>query len=108
MAADRWHHLEVTHPRPDTVRVYCYDNFTKPIPSTGVTGRVVTKEVSTPGTAARELAAAPLRSPNGETLEAHLSPGKLPLIVAVKLKFGPASPEERFDVRFEAYSQGRP
>ena len=31
MAADKWHHLEGTYPSPGLVRLYFFDNFTKPI-----------------------------------------------------------------------------
>ena len=37
MAADKWHHLEGTYPQPGLVRLYLFDNFTKPIEVAGIT-----------------------------------------------------------------------
>ncbi len=44
MAADKWHHVEATHPRAGTLRVFLYDNFSQPLAATGITGHAVTKE----------------------------------------------------------------
>src|ERR1700704_5957544 len=39
MAADKWHHLEGTYPSLGLVRLYFFDNFTKPLGAQGMTGR---------------------------------------------------------------------
>lgn len=107
MASDKWHHLEGAYPSDGLLRLYFYDNFTKPIAPTGFVGRAVTKEVwDAQAKETRELETVPLRpSPDGKTLETRLSGQALPVTVTVKMKFGPQLPEERFDFVFNSYSQ---
>ena len=105
MAADKWHHLEGTYPRPGLFRVHFYDNFTKVYPAKGFVGRLVTREDGR-----RELAAVPLRiGADGMTMEADLpgmaAPSKLtPLRVAAKVVFKRGEPEQRFDFTFTELS----
>lgn len=107
MAGDRWHHLEATYPGGGLVRVYLYDNFTKPIPVGVIVGRVVSGEVWDPvKQVARETGSVALRpAAGGQVLEARLPSAPLPARFTVKLKFAPTMDEERFDFVFEAYSK---
>jgi hypothetical protein len=99
MAADKWHHLEGTYPDPGTIRLYFFDNFTKPIAPKGMTGRVVVED------GGKEIASFPLTpSKNGQTLEAQVKGAKLPLAVAAKVQFDAKTTEQRFDFTFDKLS----
>ena len=57
MAADNWHHLEGSYPQAGVVRIYLYDDYTKPLPDDQVKlvrGRIVTKESLDPVTHTRK------------------------------------------------------
>ena len=100
MAADRWHHLEGTYPGENDFRMYFFDNFTQPIDSEGISGRVAVLS-----DANEEIASFPmLASSDGQTMAAQLENGSLPLRVAALVKFEPDKPEQRFDFRFGEYS----
>lgn len=106
MAADKWHHLEGTYPRPGFFRVHFYDNFTKVFPAKAFRGRLVTQEEGS-----RELDAVPLRvSRDGLTLEAEVqgvaAPTKeTPIRLTAKLVLRPGEPEQRFDFTFTDLSK---
>ncbi len=106
MAADKWHHVEATHPRAGTLRVFLYDNFSKPLPVKGITGRAVTKETFDSRTSiTKELEVTALRpSRDGRAFEARVHLKELPARVTLKMQFDPRLPEERFDFAFERYS----
>jgi len=107
MAADSWHHLEGTYPRPGLFRVFVYDNFTQPIDVKTFTGRGVTRELWDPlSKTSKELEAYPLKpSKDGRTLEASIKGDKLPQTVTLKLKFNKETAEQRFDFTFTEYSK---
>jgi hypothetical protein len=106
MAADKWHHLEGTHPRAGQVRLYFYDNYTKPISPKEFTGRLVLREDN-----GKELEAVPLRvSRDGMTLDAEIkdaAPASKdnPLKVTAKLVFKKGEPDQRFDFAFPELSK---
>jgi len=109
MAEDKWHHLEGTAPSAGLVRLFFYDNFTKPIPPKSFTGRIVIEENG------KETASFPLAAArNGQTLEAQIKGGpaqltkETPLKVAAKIKFDAKTPEQRFDFAFDAPSKEPP
>jgi hypothetical protein len=104
MAADNTHHLEGTYPRHGVFRVFLYDEFTRPLPVRGISGRAVTRESFDPAThSSRELEAFALQpSSDGKYLEARLGSATLPVEVAAKVKFDARGPEQRFDFSFRA------
>jgi hypothetical protein len=109
MAEDKWHHLEGTYPSAGLVRMFFYDNFTKPLPPKAFTGRVVLEENG------KETASFPLvASRNGQTLEAQIkgAPSQLsaqaPFRVAALIKFDQKTREQRFDFTFPEFSKEPP
>ena len=106
MAADKWHHVEATHPRAGTLRVFLYDNFSKPLAVKGITGRAVTRETFDSRTSVtKELEVIALKpSRDGQSFEAGVNLKTLPARVTLRMKFDPRLPEERFDFAFERYS----
>jgi hypothetical protein len=99
MAADKWHHLEGTYPSPGLVRLFFFDNFTKPIAPKGMTGRIVVED------SGKEIASFPLTpAKSGQTLEAQVKGAQLPLAVAAKIQFDAKTPEQRFDFTFDKLS----
>jgi Heavy metal binding domain len=109
MAEDKWHHLEGTAPSASLVRMFFYDNFTKPLSPKSFTGRVVFEENG------KEIASFPLAAArNGQTLEAQIKGGpaqltkETPLKLAAKIKFDVKTPEQRFDFTFDAPSKEPP
>ncbi|MEQ1898404.1 MAG: heavy metal-binding domain-containing protein [Vicinamibacterales bacterium] len=106
MAADKWHHVEATLPRAGTLRVFLYDNFSKPLAVKGIAGRAVTKEAFDSRTSiTKELEVTALKpSRDGQSFEARVNLKALPARVTLKMTFDPRLPEERFDFAFEGYS----
>jgi len=109
MAPDNWHHLEGTYPRAGLVRIYLYDDYTKPLPGDQiklVQGRIVTKEVLDPATQSRREVAFPLvLSKDRRYLEAKVDRRALPAPMAAKIKFKADGPEGRFDFTFTELSK---
>ena len=106
MAGDKWHHVEATYPRRGLLRVFLYDNFTKPLGLKEVAGRAVMREESGTSGTFREVEAAALKpSLDRKALEARIASPVLPLKVTVKLKFESNGPEERFDFTFAEYTK---
>ncbi len=104
MAGDLWHHLEGAYVG-DVLRVYLYDDYTKPLAPAlrdAVTGRIVTKETFDPKTrTTTELAAFPLTvSRDGDYLEAHVGRLRLPADMTAKIRFTKGGDEYRFDFTF--------
>lgn len=113
MAPDNWHHLEGTYPAAGRVRVYVYDDYSKPLgraQARKVRGRVVTKEVLDPKTGrTRELASTPLvLARNGAFFEARIEALTLPAKMTAKIAFTPDDKESRFDFAFAEYSRDIP
>ena len=89
MATDAWHHVEGTYPQDGLMRVFFYDNFTKPLPlkGLGMTGSMVIRD-----RADKEIATLPLAiGRNGSTMEARVpvANATLPLRATLKMKFSP-------------------
>jgi hypothetical protein len=109
MAEDKWHHLEGTYPSAGLVRMFFYDNFTKPLTPKAFTGSVIVEENG------KEAGSFPLTpSRDGQTLEAKVTGApatvspQAPLKIAAKVKFDAKTPEQRFDFAFPEYSKEPP
>jgi len=87
------------------MRVYLYDDYTKPLSPdlrSAVTGRIVTKETFDSATrTTKELSVFPLKlAADGEYLEAQVGRMKFPAELTAKLRFTKGSEEYRFDFTF--------
>jgi hypothetical protein len=108
MAPDLWHHLEGAYV-DDVMRVYLYDDYTKPLSPElrgAVSGRIVTKETFDPATrTTKEITVFPLRpSADGEYLEARVGRMKFPADMTAKIRFTRGGEEYRFDFTFAEFS----
>jgi hypothetical protein len=106
MAPDNWHHLEGTFPQARLVRIYLYDDYTKPLPRDRmkpVSGRIVTK--SSAGGASREVSFPLTQSRNGQYLEAKVDSRTLPASIVAKIKLKADAPEYHFDFTFTEFSK---
>jgi len=105
MATDAWHHVEGTYPENGLVRVFFYDNFTKPL---ALKGKAISGSVAIRDAQDKEIASAPLAiGKNGSTMEAKIPAANaaLPLRATVKLKFSDTIPQQPFDFQFNEYSK---
>jgi hypothetical protein len=105
MAPDNWTHLEGTLPQDRLVRIYLYDDYTKPLPRdrfAPVRGRVITK-VTTGGTT-RETSVPLVAARNGAYLEAKV-PAARPGAVVAKITLKKGGPEHHFDFTFNELSK---
>jgi len=109
MAPDNWHHLEGALPRAGFMRVYLYDDFSKPLPldqARRVQGRIVTNETIDPQTRMPTEVAFPLSlTRDGRAMEARVDARTLPARLTAKLKFKSDGPEYRFDFAFDSFSK---
>ena len=108
MAPDLWHHLEGAY-ADEVMRVYLYDDYTKPLSPelrNGVTGRIVTKETFDAATrTTKEITVFPLKAaPDGDYLEARVGRLKFPAELTAKVRFTKGGEEYRFDFTFAEYS----
>ena len=113
MAPDSWHHIEGTYPAAGRIRVYVYNDYSKPLSAADarkVRGRVILKEAFDPKTGTtRELASAPLTlARNGAFLEARIAPAALPAKLSAKISFGTGDTESRFDFTFPVLTKELP
>ena len=103
MSADEWHHVEGTYAAPGIFRVYFYDDMTRPIAATAMTGRITLADSN-----ARETGTSvPLTlgaSGDHSSMEARL-PAVFPLHVKLFMKFRPNDKEQVFDFTFTEYSK---
>jgi hypothetical protein len=105
MAPDNWHHLEGTFPQDRVVRIYLYDDYTRPLTRDRmkpVQGRIVLNA------GAREVSFPLAQSRDGQYLEAKVDSRTLPLSVVAKLKLKADGPEYHFDFRFTELSREPP
>jgi hypothetical protein len=109
MAPDNWHHLEGAFPRAGLVRIYLYDDYTRPLPAGELKlaqGRIVTRESLDPATESRKEVAFPLAlSSDRRYLQATVDSRSLPAPMAAKIKLKPGGPEYRFDFAFAEFSK---
>ena len=108
MAPDLWHHLEGAY-IDDVMRVYLYDDYTKPLAAdlrAAVAGRIVTKETFDPATrTTKEITVYPLKpSADGDYLEARVGHLKFPADMTAKIRFTKGGEEYRFDFTFAEFS----
>ena len=94
MAADNWHHLEGTYPRAGLVRIFLYDDYTRPLPLEQA--RLVTGSIEMKNAAVAPLA---LKS-GGRYLEARVAANALPVDITARLTFKTGGPSYRFDFTF--------
>ena len=109
MAPDNWHHLEGTFPRARLVRIYLYDDYTKPLPRDQVKlvqGRIIT--TSSVGGATREVSFPLALSRDGQYLEATVDSRALPASIVAKVKLKADAPEYHFDFTFTEFSKQPP
>jgi hypothetical protein len=102
MAPDNWHHLEGTFPQPRLMRIYLYDDYTKPLPPDRmkpVQGRIIAKS----GT--REVSFPLSRSRDGKYLEAKVDSRTPPASIVAKIKLKADAPEYHFDFTFTEFSK---
>ena len=97
MADDQWHHLEGTYPRGGPLRVFFYDDYTRPMAAKGFGANIVfvdadDKEVGTP---------IPLKLGRAmNALETPIKAGTLPLKVKLRVQFEPKDKVRVFDFTF--------
>jgi hypothetical protein len=103
MSSDQWHHLEGTFVSPGILRLYFYDDMSRPLSASALSGRVsLADDNATPIGPAIPLV---LGSANHTTLEAKLPATKFPFNVKVYLKFSANDKEQAFDFTFKNYSK---
>jgi hypothetical protein len=107
MAEDNWHHLEGTLLQPNLFRVYFYDDFTRPLATTGFSA-TVTKTDANGKDLAAPLAIRAGRTKDRNTLEALVPGATLPVNFTVRVKFKPDDKEHVFDFTFADYSREPP
>jgi hypothetical protein len=109
MSADNWHHLEAAYPQERVVRIYVYDNYTRPLPGDRmkpVQGRIITRPAT--GAGVPEASVPLALSDDGQYLEANLDSGVLPGSIAAKLRLRADGPEHHFDFTFTELSKAPP
>ena len=104
MADDNWHHLEGTFVRPNLFRVYFYNDMTHPLAVTGFTAAVAKTDANGKENAA-PIAVKAGRSKDGNTLESAMPSTRLPVSLALRVKFKPDDKERIFDFTFAGYSK---
>lgn len=95
MAADNWHHVEGTYPRPGLFRVFFYDNFSRPIDASAFTARLLD---------AKQQPIALKPGAENNTLEAVLASEPLPLKIALEVTFDKSQRPNHFDFQFNGLS----
>ena len=106
MASDNRHHIEAVAAEPGVLRLYFFDNYTRPMDAGGFTARYLRafldeKDGLVDGAESFELEPAT----SGAYLEAAVKDFELPLHLVVKAKI--AGREERFDFTFRSLGSPR-
>ena len=100
MAPDNWTHLEGTLPQDRVVRIYLYDDYTKPLPRekfAPIRGRIITKV--TTGGITKEASFPLMPAHGGQYLEAKVDAAR-PGAVVAKIMLKTGGPEHHFDFTF--------
>jgi hypothetical protein len=108
MASNNWH-IEATHPAAEVVRLYVYDNYSKPFVPSALTARIV--ELMPPGgvsTRPTPVDVTLKRVPGKEYFEGRVPNLTVPAILAMKIRFEAADKEYRFDFYFIDYTKEPP
>ncbi len=101
MADDAWHHIEGTYPSAGLLRVFFYDDWTRPLAPEAFTARAIVKD-----SAGKELATIPLKAGQiSNVMEATIPNPSLPLIATLRVSFKAGEPEKFFDFTFKEYSK---
>jgi len=106
MASDQWHHLEGTLVPPGVFRSYLYDDMTRPLSASQLSGRITRSD-----SYAREVGPSiPLvfgSNADHSTMEARIPGVTFPIRLKVFVKFRPTDKEQVFDFAFSDYSRER-
>lgn len=108
MSRDNWHHVEGSLPDPGVFRLYVYDNYSLPMPTGAMSGRLVFQEFwDQNGHEIRSPIATPLvPASDGVSFTVIDNRLTLGLDFNVRIRFRPEQPEEdRFDFTFYDYSR---
>ena len=104
MADDNWHHLEGTWVRPDTFRVYFYNDMTQPLAVTGFSAKVAKSDANgndvTPFVSLK-----PVQTKGHNILEVPMPVAARPAKFTLRVKFKPDDKERVFDFTFANYSK---
>jgi hypothetical protein len=101
MVSNNWH-LEVTHPARGVLRLYIYDNYSKPFSPPGLAARLI--EVPGPNGQPASVSIPFVRTARGY-YEAAVPNLAVPAAVAANVRFEAADKEYRFDFVFSDYSR---
>jgi hypothetical protein len=108
MAPDNWTHVEGTFPQDRLVRIYAYDDYTKPLPPekfAAISGHIITK--ATVGGTTKETSFPLVPARNGLYLEAKVDTA-LPAAIVAKVTVKPNGPEYHFDFTFKELTKEPP
>ena len=108
MARDTWHHVEGTLPTPGIFQFYLYDNYSKPMTTSNVSGRMVFQEFrDEQGDEARPPIDTPLiKATNDVSFTVSDRRLQLGRDFHIRIRFKPDQEEEdRFDFAFYDYSK---
>ena len=95
MAPDNWHHLEVVAPREGLLRVYFFDNYTRPLEASGFSARYLRATFDEKDGFVDGAEAFELKPAAAGYLEAAVPGFSFPLHLVIKVVLG--GKEERFD-----------
>ena len=103
MAPDNWHHLEGTLVTEHELRIYLYDNFTKPMDSAGYSGALKVQPVNDQDEEVGEAVTVPIKPVEGKTyLMAQLPDTiKPPFQTEARLQFPKAKEKYLFNFDFK-------
>ncbi len=89
MAPDNWHHLEGTLPSERELRIYLYDNFTKPLDAKGFSGDLTVQSVNDQDDEIGEAVTVPIKPVPGKTYLAAELPESIkpPFLTDARLLF---------------------
>jgi Cu/Ag efflux protein CusF len=104
MAADQWHHLEGTFTAPHLLKIYFYDDLTRPLSVSGFSGRAVRTDANA-APLGRPVPLIPGLSKDGNTLEVAISETTFPVNLKLLVRFNDGDPEQAFDFTFAGYSK---